>query len=164
MAETISLTITGAAIGLIQGDSTVTSMSRANSIEVLSLTHALRASFERGTGLATGRRFYEPIEFRKRLDKSTPLLRRALVQNDSVSGTFRWFRPNPNGNGTTQHFLTVAFSGGRITSAVMKLPDTLDPGTANLAPYEDVTLVFNSIQWDWLPDSISAQDDWNASR
>ncbi len=164
MAENIALTITGAALGLIQGDSSVTSLNRANTIEVISLSHAVRANFERATGLATGRRYYEPIEFRKRLDKSTPRLREALVRNDSVSGTFKWFRPNPNGDGTTQHFLTVTFGGGRITSAVMRLPDTLNPATATLAPYEDVTLVFNTIEWSWLPGGITALDEWNASR
>ncbi|MES3033305.1 MAG: type VI secretion system tube protein TssD [Gemmatimonadota bacterium] len=164
MATNISLTITGAALGQILGDSSVTTLERANTIEVTSLSHGLRANFERATGLATGRRYYEPIEFRKNLDRSTPRLREALIRNDTMSGTFRWFRPNPNGDGTTQHFLTITFGGGRITSAEMKLPDTLDPDSATLPAYEIVTLVFNSITWDWLPGGISANDEWNASR
>jgi type VI secretion system secreted protein Hcp len=162
MAENIHLTLTGAALGAIQGDSTVSSLGRENTIEIVSFTHALRGQFERASGRATGRRFYEPITFTKRLDRSTPRLRDALIRNDPLSGTFKWFRPSPTGDGTTQQFLTITFSDARITSAVMRLPNTLDAATAPLPPLEDVSLVFNAIEWEWTPGGISVSDEWEA--
>jgi type VI secretion system secreted protein Hcp len=163
MAETISLTLSGARQGNIAGDNTQTSLSRANTIEVLSFTQSLRSAFDRASGRATGRRFYEPIAFTKQIDKSTPLLRSALITNEAVSGTFRWFRPDPSGNGTTQHFLTITFSGARLTTAKLVLPDTLTPDTANLPPMEVVEMVFDTIEWTYLIGNITMNDTWDSS-
>jgi type VI secretion system secreted protein Hcp len=162
MAENIHLTLTSHVQGVIEGDSTLTSLGRANTIEIVSFTHALRGRFERSSGLASGRRYYEPISFTKRLDKSTPKLREALTRNETLSGRFEWFRPNPSGDGSTQQFLTITFSGARLTAVVMRLADTLIPATAGLPPLEDVSMVFNTIEWQWIPGGIVAQDAWES--
>lgn len=161
MADTIALTISANGTN-IQGDSTVTSLSREHTIEVLSLEQTVKSAFERATLMATGRRIYVPLRFTKRVDKSTPLLREAQVRNQVVAGQFRWFRPDPAATGTTQHFFTLAFTQGRITSATLRLPDVLNPDTANLPPLEDIELVFNGVTWTHVPGSIAFEDTYSA--
>src|SRR5574343_1366682 len=114
MADNISLTLSANGTN-IPGDSTVSSLERANTLEVLSFEQSVSRAFDRATLLATGRRIYAPIRFTKRLDRSTPLLRKAMIQNEGVAGNFRWFRPHPSGDGSTQHFMTLSFTEGRIT-------------------------------------------------
>ena len=56
----------------IQGESSIASMGRANSIECLSFEGGMAIPRDAATGLARSRRTYEPIVFRKRIDKSSP--------------------------------------------------------------------------------------------
>ena len=165
MAQTIALSLTSNGTD-IHGDSSQTTMGRANTIEVLSLTETSRTAFERSTGLATGRRFHEPILFTKIIDRSSPLLRKALTNNEVVSGTFKWFRPSSGGSGSgvTEQFYTIAFAEGRIVSAKSMLPNTLDPASASLPPMEEIGLVFNQITWTFESGSIVFEDSWVSTR
>ncbi len=164
MADTLSLTLSANGVN-IEGDSlfvSTASLSRENTIDVLSLEQSLGSAFDRATLRATGRRIYAPIRFTKRLDRATPLLRKALVNNEVLEGHFRWFRPNPE-DGTAQHVLTLAFTGGRITKCVLRLPDTLMPETANLPLLEDIEMTAGTYTWTWVPDGIEFEDTVNPS-
>ncbi|MGE0098892.1 MAG: type VI secretion system tube protein TssD [Hydrogenophaga sp.] len=162
MADTIALTLTANG-DAVEGDSTVTAMDRADTIEVLSLEQQVSTAFDRATLLATGRRIYAPIRFTKRMDRATPLLRQALAQNQVVEGSFRWFRPNPAGTGAVQHCFTLDFTGGRVTKCALRLPDTLDATAASLPLLEEVELTFSTITWTWVPGGTSFEDTWGAT-
>src|SRR5688572_11856288 len=100
MAETVHLYLNcnGAPV---KGGSTQKSLGRADSIECLSFIDSVRTAGEHGEAIGTGRRTYEPIKIRKRIDQSSPLLARALCTNEVAEGVFKFFRPNPKGDGTT---------------------------------------------------------------
>lgn len=157
MAESISLTLTSNGSD-IPGDNTQSSLDRADTIEVLSLEQPMFVNFDRSTYRPSSRRVYAPIKFSKRMDRATPLLRQALNHNETVSGSFRWFRPNPAGDGTIEHFFTLAFSGGRITRCTLTLPDVMQVDTASLPPLETVELVFETVTWTWEPSGIEHED------
>ena len=163
MADTISLRLTGRSDALIPGDNSQTTLERANTIEVLSFSQASRITFSRATGLATGRRFHDPIVFTKRIDRATPRLREALIRNETVNGAFRWFRPNPSGDGTTEQFFTITFSGGRITGTTALLPNTLDAASAALPPMEEIQMIFNGIVWTHHSGGIETTDSWTST-
>jgi type VI secretion system secreted protein Hcp len=127
----------------VQGDSSVTSLGRENSIECFAFEFNLASP----AGQERGKR--PTIVVRKPIDKSTPVLARALSQNEIVEGSFRFYRPNPAGDGTTEQFFTVEISKGRITSIRYILPDTLDQDTAPLPAYEEVSLAFGSALLDY---------------
>lgn len=148
----------------IQGESTVTSLGRENTIECLYFEHAVKTAREAGTGMATGRRQYEPILIRKRIDKSSPLLAKALVENQEIEGKFQLFRPNPLGDGTTEQFFTIEIKKGRIASLRQLVPDTLVPATASDPPLEEVTFLFHSIIWTYTDGGITHEDTWAAPR
>jgi type VI secretion system secreted protein Hcp len=158
MAESISLTISSNGEN-IPGDHTVASLDREDTIEVLSLEQPMFVNFDRATLRAGSRRVYSPIKFTKRLDRSTPRLREALVRNAVVAGNFRWFRSNPAGDGTTEQFFTVSFTAGRITRCTLLLPDVQQPASASLPPMEAVELVFDTITWTWEPGGIEFEDE-----
>jgi type VI secretion system secreted protein Hcp len=142
----------------IQGDSTVTSLGRENTIQCLAFENKVATAREASSGLATGRRTYEPIVIRKRIDKSSPLLAKALAQNEVIEGVFRFYRPNPAGDGTTQHFFTVEIKGGRVASYRPYVPDTFVPATATQPPLEEVAFVFQTIRYRYEPNGIEFQD------
>jgi len=145
----------------IDGDSTIQSMDRENSIECLSFEDSVRTAREASSGMASGERTYEPVRITKRIDKSSPLLAKSLCNNEVIEGTFKFFRPNPAGDGTTEQFFTVAIEEGRVASIVRISPDVIDPASATAPPTEEVTFVFGLIRWTYEPDGVEHIDHWS---
>ncbi len=159
MAETVHLYLKANGSD-IQGESTQTSLGRENSIECLYFEDSVRTAREKGTGMATGRRTYNPIIIRKRIDSSSPLLAKALCNNEVIEGTFKFFRPSPAGDGTTEQFFTVEITEGRINSIKRVSPDTIDPASAAEPPTEEVGFVFHTITWTYEPGGKMHTDNW----
>jgi type VI secretion system secreted protein Hcp len=125
---------------VIQGESDITTLGRSNTIQCL----ALESEIFRPGAPATPA-VHRPIKLVKRVDKATPKLAEALGQNHTGSGTFRFFRPNPSGDGTTQQFFTVTLAGARVKSHRILLPNTIVPETSVQPLLEEVTLSYTSI-------------------
>ncbi len=150
----------------IKGESSQSSLGRADSIECSSFEMNVATSREAGSGLATGRRQYEPIVCRKRIDKSSPLLAKALVESQKIDGMLKFFRPNPNGDGTTEQYFTVEIKNGRISSLHQYLPDTLNGGkdAGLVAPMEEIAFTFQSISWTYSNGGVVYEDSFNNNR
>ena len=88
----------------IPGDVTGTS-DRAGSIEVLYYQSDVKSPRDPATGLPTGRRQYQPIIIRKRIDKSSPFLARAIATNQTGEATIRFYRHGhgPGNSGAILH-------------------------------------------------------------
>ncbi len=111
--------------------------------------------------MASGRRTYEPIIVRKRIDKSSPLLAKALCNNEEIEATFKFFRPNPAGDGTTEQFFTVQIMKGRLSAIKRESPDTIDPASAIEPPTETVEMVFHTIRWIHEVAGVEHEDTWD---
>ncbi len=162
MAQTVHATIISNGETL-NGESTQVSLERENTIECFYFEDAVRTAREKSTGQATGRRTYEPLVIRKRIDKSSPLLARSLCNNEVIEGTFRFYRPNPDGDGSTEQFFTVHIQEGRIASIKRISPDTFDPAKAEAPPLEEIAFVFHTIRWTYERDGIEHEDNWKLS-
>jgi type VI secretion system secreted protein Hcp len=159
MAESIALYLKANGAD-IKGESTITSLGREGTIECLFFEDSVRTAREKGSGMATGRRTYEPVVIRKRIDNSSPLLAKALCNNEVIEGVFKFFRPNPVGDGTTEQFFTISISEGRVASIKRTSPDTFDPASANAPPLEEVSFVFHTIEWEYTNGGIVHNDNW----
>jgi len=162
MAETVHLYLKANGSD-IKGESTQQSLGRKDSIECLFYEQKVLTAREAGSGMATGRRQYEPLLIRKRIDKASPLLFKALVQNQSVDAVFKFFRPSPTGDGTTQQFYTVAIKGGRVATLKQFNPDTIVPATSTEPPMEEVSFVFHTITMTFTDGGISHEDTWSTN-
>ncbi len=90
------LTLNGTALtGDVSADQMGPVDVQTGCLEVLRLDFGAEVSRAAGSGQATGRRQYQPIRFVKRIDRSTPLLYRALAQNERVAGDFLLFDTDP---------------------------------------------------------------------
>lgn len=163
MAETVHLYLKANGSD-IKGNSSQESLGRKDSIECVYYEQAVKTARESGSGMATGRRQYEPLMIRKRIDKSSPLLAKALVENQRIDAKFKFFRPNPNGDGTTEQFYTVEIKGGRLASQKQIVPDTIVPATSTEPPLEEVTIVFHSISWTYTNGGVTHEDTWDQNR
>ena len=163
MAETVHLFLKANGTD-IKGESTQTSLGRENSIEILSYISEVVTAREIGSGLATGRRQHPPLFIRKRIDASSPLLIKALCENQVVDAKFLFFRPAIAGDGTTEQFFTVEFKKGRINSHKIINPDTFVPASANQPPMEEVTFVFHTISWTYTKGGVTHEDTWDSQK
>jgi len=147
----------------VQGESTQVSEGRENSIECTYFESEVMTAREVQTGQATGRRQHKPLLIRKPVDKASPLIAKALTKNSKLEGEFKFYRPSPAGDGTTQHFFTVKIANGRVGS--QKLVNTWTrPGDPHADPMqEEVTFVFQEITWTYVDGGIEHIDSWNQS-
>ena len=102
-----------------------------------------------------------PIRILKRIDRSSPLLAKALCNNEAVDGEFKFFRPNPAGDGTTEHFFTIEILNGRINDIVRTSPNCIDPASSTAPPLEEVSFVFETIRWIFVPTGAEHEDTWS---
>jgi type VI secretion system secreted protein Hcp len=163
MAETVHLYLKANGAD-VKGESTQTSLGREESIECIYYEQSVITAREAGSGLATGRRQYQPLLIRKRIDKASPLLMKALTENQAIEATFKFFRPNPVGDGTTEQFYTVNFKQGRIASIKQFVPDSIVPATSTEPPQEEVTFVFHTIGWTYTNGGVTHEDSWSQQR
>jgi type VI secretion system secreted protein Hcp len=160
MAETIALKLKANGAD-IKGESTQTSLERKDSIECVYFENACRAPRESSSGLATGRRIYEPLILRKRIDKASPLMAKALVRNEKIDGKFLFFRPHPTGDGTTEQFFTVEIENGRMAGMKIYIPEAHGESHEAEHPLEEWALVFEKITWTVTDGGASYTDSWS---
>lgn len=160
MAQTIALFLKLSGND-VQGDNPQTTGGRANSIEVLSWSWAAEAPLS-ASGLAAGQRIMGEVKFVQRIDKSTPLLFKGFTNNEVALGLFKFYRPNPTGDGTTEQFFTFLGEQGKITSLNNWLPDAINPATANMPPLVQFTMRFNKVTQTYENGGITNAWDTNS--
>ena len=144
----------------VKGESTQTSLGREGSIECLSYEEGLKTAREEGTNMVTGRRQHQPIRIVKRLDQSSPLVLKALCENQKIEGVFKFYRPNPSGDGTVEQFYTVQIKDGNVSAVKQMVPDTIGKDTAGLPPMEQIDFVFKEIVWRFEKGGVEHTDKW----
>lgn len=163
MAETVHLYLTANGKS-IAGESSQLSLSRSGSIECLSFSHSISAHVSEMDGSSLGRRRMGPVTIRKRVDASSPLLIKALTENQVVKGIFKFFRPCPSGDGQTEQFYTVELIEGRIQAIDQNCSSIQQISGCNSAPLEEVSFSANNLIWTFIPNGISHQDSWSKNR
>jgi len=163
----IYLTLKGQKQGDIKGS--VTQKGREGSISVQYLQSKITSPRDPASGLPTGKRQHTPLVFRKTVDKSTPLLLSAMVNNENLpEAHFKFWRPSVTG--TEQQYFTIDLQNASLASSNLYHPDSMDAtapaagsgGSGGGAELEEYTLTYQKIEWTWVDGGITAQDDWEA--
>src|SRR4051812_9196262 len=83
MALNAYLKMKGAKQGDIKGS--VTQKGREGKIMVIAVSHEIVSPRDVASGQATGKRMHKPFVITKEVDKSSPLLYNALVNNENIT-------------------------------------------------------------------------------
>jgi type VI secretion system secreted protein Hcp len=159
MAQTVHLKLK-ANDSDIKGESTQLADDRADTIECFSFEGGMTTPRDAASGRATGRRQHAPIKIKKLIDKSTPLLAKALTNNEPCTGTFSFYRPD--GKGHDEVFFTIKIGGAFVSDIRHLMPDTMDSPHADAREaYEEVTFTFDTISWAHPPGKTQHDDSWS---
>ena len=86
-----------------------------------------------------------------------------MTTNQVVEGVFKFYRPHPKGDGTTQQFFTIEINKAQISTYKSYVPDTIVPASSTEPPLEEVSFVFHTITWTFTDGGISHTDDWGTA-
>ncbi len=137
---------------VVEGDSSVSSLDRENMIPIHSFTQEMAKQTD-SSGSGTGKIEHKLIVITKEIDKASPLLFKALSNDEPVNkAEFRFYRPSISGAGTEEHYFTITLESGRIES-LMTYTDTVEP-----YHFEEITISFQSITWTYEINGATHKD------
>ena len=149
--------------GQKQGDikGSVTQKGREGKIQVIAVSHDIQSPRDPASGLPTGKRMHKPFVITKELDKSTPLLFSALVNNENITELEVQFW-RPSATGAEQQHYTIKLANANIASVSSRMPNNKNPDLMKYETYEEIAFTYQKITWTWVDGGITAEDDWES--
>jgi type VI secretion system secreted protein Hcp len=152
-AITAYMRVEGASQGAIPGDAN--HQGYDGWIAVASFGHSVSIPLDPVSGLPSTRRVHEPLRIVKPLDRSTPLLYKALCTGETLTEVeIRFLRFTPEGQ--EEHFYTIFLEEAIITNA----SPSLIPANESNNMMEIISFTYRRIKWTFELDGIEHQDDW----
>ena len=135
---------------------------RENSSDVFEIEHQVQMQLDVATGLSSGVRIHAPLRVTKVIDKASPLLFQALCQNKTLKDvTLDFFRIDPETRSEVKYY-TIAMTNCRVSHYRPFMPTSFLPSNEEFRHMEQVSFVYETIELRWLPDNITAMDEWKA--
>ena len=145
--------------GQIKGS--VTQKGKEGWIGVYGFHHEIVSPRDAASGLATGKRQHKPLTITKEIDKSTPLLYQAFVNNENFSEvTLRFFTQDLKGAGKEIQNYTIKLTNANISSIVDDMANNKVAENAKLPLLEMISFTYQKIEWTWTDGAITALDSW----
>ncbi len=156
------MTVKGQKSGQIKGS--VTQKGREDSIMVIAYEHQLTAPVDVKSGQATGKRQHGVFKFTKELDRSSPQLINAWVTGEVLQEVvIRFYSPQVKaglGAGGEYNQYTVKLTNARIVGIRSYMLNNKNPELTRYESAEELTLVYDTIEWTWNDGGITATDTW----
>ncbi|MBS9425717.1 Hcp family type VI secretion system effector [Photorhabdus caribbeanensis] len=154
MANIIYLEIRGDKQGLIsQGCSTVDSIGNTCQLghEDHIFVYELTSNITRGQHVN-----HQPVEIRKPIDKSSPLLGLAITNKESLQCIFYFYRTSTKGG--LELYYKIKLTGAYICGLNGFYPNSSTHNECQ--PQESLSLMYKSITWEHIMSGTSAYSIW----
>ena len=158
MALNAYLQLQGDRQGEIRGS--VTQKGAEGRIMVIAAEHSLTRPFDAVRGTPTSRRKHSPFKVTKEVDRASPLLYSALVSGERLTKWELRFYGFSQETAEEQNHYTVTLSNSVIIEIASVMPNNKDPDLTKLEPYEVVSFLYQRIQWAWVEEGLTSEDDW----
>ncbi len=146
----------------INGESEVTSMDRADAIECFYYESGISSDRNGGSASAVGKHVKTNIVIRKRLDKATGLLSKALCTDEKIDGVFKFYRTKRGGDGKVEMFFTIEMKDARIATQEILIANASSDATGH-PPMEMLTFATPWIEWKFVDGGVGHIDDFRTS-
>jgi len=159
MALNAYLKLKGQKQGDIKGS--VTQKGRQDKIMVIAVQHEVTSPRDAASGLPTGKRQHHPLVITKEVDKSSPLLYNALVNNENIT-QFKLEFWQPSAAGQEKQYYTIDLTNATVAYIRFIMPNNKHPELMKFAEYEEIAFCYQKITWTYMDGGITAEDDWEA--
>ena len=151
------LRLTGETQGEIQGE--VTQAGREGTMEIYGWSHEVTSPRDAASGLPTGKRQHKPLTITKPVGKSSPLLMKALVDNENITEwELRCWRPSRTG--AEEQYFTITLINAHIVGIRQEMLNNKYPENQKHEVREHVSFTYQKIIWTFTDGGITAEDDW----
>jgi type VI secretion system secreted protein Hcp len=159
MALNAHLYIRGETQGEIKGS--VTQVGREDSIMVIAANHEVVSPRDAASGLPTGKRRHAPFTITKEVDRSSPALYAAMVNNEILIGCrLEFWQLSKSGKEQQQY--TVELIDASISDIHFEMLNNRYPENRQHKEREHVSFCYQKIIWTWVEGGITAEDDWES--
>ena len=135
---------------------------REGTSDVFEIEHHIHQPVDLTTGQATGVRVHGPLRIVKMIDKATPGFHRALCTAQNLAEVILdFYRIDPNTREEAKYY-TITLKQARIVDIRPYMPMSFLPQNESFRHMEQVSFVYEEIEWTWSPDSIVEMDRWRA--
>lgn len=159
MALNAYMRLWGATQGQIKGS--VTKAGMKDSIMVIGFSHEVISPRDAASGLPTGKRQHRAITITKEIDRSSPLLLNALVNNENIKTLeLRFWQPSASGKEV--QYYTIKLVNANIAGIRQEMLNNKYPENMQIAEREHVSFTYQKIVWTFESGGITSEDDWEA--
>lgn len=157
MALDANLRVTSEVQGEIKGS--VTQAGREDSILVIGYSHEVESPRDAASGLPTGKRQHKPFVVIKEIDKSTPQLMSALINNENLTDVeLRFWQPSRSGK--ELQYYTIYLENANIVNIQQEMLNNKYPENMRHKEREHVSFVYQKIVWTYEDGGITTEDTW----
>ncbi|SHN72433.1 Hcp family type VI secretion system effector [Desulfovibrio litoralis] len=130
-----------------------------NEILVEAFEHQVIIPRDPQSGQPTGQRVHRPLKITKVLDKSSPLLFRALTSGEILPKvSMKFYRTSTSG--AMEHYFTIDLEDALIVDITDYMPNCQDPAQSHFTHLEDVFMTYRKIIKTHVVASTTESDDW----
>lgn len=137
-ASRVHVFLSGATQGALECEPIVSFPDRKGSVAAISLESHLVVNQKGVTDL-------RPVRFTKRIDRCTPLITKALHQNEELTALIRFYAPGPDG--TVINYFTIKLEAARVVSQDLLSSEELPNSTDVRPQLEHVSVTYKKITW-----------------
>ncbi len=136
--------------------------AREDTSDVFEIEHHIHQPVDMTTGEATGVRVHSPMRIVKVLDKASPGLQKALCTGQNLKEVILdFYRIDPATRSESKYY-TITLRNARVVDARPYMPMSFVPANESYRHMEQVSFVYEEIEWNWLPDSVVEMDKWRS--
>ena len=135
---------------------------REDTSDVFEIEHHVHQPTEPTTGEPTGKRVQSPLRIVKIIDKATPGFHKALCTGQNLAKVeLMFYRIDPKTRSETEYY-RMTLENARIVDIQPYMPMSFVPTNESYRHMEQVSFVYEEIEWNWLPDSVVELDKWRS--
>jgi type VI secretion system secreted protein Hcp len=129
---------------------------------VFEIEHHLHQPVEPTTGQASGVRVHSPFRIVKLIDKATPGFHKALCTGQNLKEvTVHFYRIDPESREEKEYY-NIKLRQARIVDIRPYMPMSFVPANESYRHMEQVSMVYEEIEWNFKPTSAIEMDKWRA--
>jgi type VI secretion system secreted protein Hcp len=135
---------------------------REDTSDVFEIEHHIHQPVDTTTGQATGVRVHHPMRIVKVIDKASPGFHKAMCTGQNLAEVaLSFYRIDPNTRSEAEYY-RITLKNARIVDVQPYMPMSFVPTNESYRHMEQVSFVYEEIEWNWLVDSVVEMDKWRA--